>query len=208
MGFRNPMTAATSVDDGNALAPLMLAKGPGANNMFGQPTTKAALQLGTSAGTAHVSSTPTYKGNNEVDVSTPSYFGGGFSQLLLRNHPTDEGAAVEIKSVGDIALTPAAGYGVNTGAAPFAAGSLANFRFIAPTLVLTDANARATFNFPVPFPSTCWFVQAAPTGDFGYSFNWSVVSWTKTGCVIRAGKNDGTLLPSTSLFVQLWAAGV
>jgi hypothetical protein len=86
--------------------------------------------------------------------------------------------------------------------------SLSNFRFFAPQLVMTDASGYSQFNFPVPFANACWYVDATPAGDFGYSFNWGVVSWTKDGVRLRAGEpSTDAIIASTALTVKLMAVG-
>jgi hypothetical protein len=86
--------------------------------------------------------------------------------------------------------------------------SLSNFRFFAPQLVMTDSQGYSQFNFPVPFPNACWYVEATPAGDFGYSFNWGVVSWDKNGVRLRAGEpSTDAIIPSTALTVKLMAVG-
>jgi hypothetical protein len=86
--------------------------------------------------------------------------------------------------------------------------SLSNFRFFAPQLVMTDVSGYSQFNFPVPFPNACWYVDATPAGDFGYSFNWGVVSWTKDGVRLRAGEpSTDAIIANTALTVKLMAVG-
>jgi hypothetical protein len=215
VGFSQPITSAEGIDSGDEF-PNRLYKTGSAY----PPAETAVLEL---EGKVTLQREPTANGSRVslLGAETIPLNGlpDGRSAVVLADNEYDGYAAAEVVSAGNVRLRPAAGYGVDTAGAPFTAAaitaagalggaSLDNFRFFPGSLVLTDANARARFNFPVPFPTSCWYVDARTTGDFGYSFNWTVVSFDALGATIRAGKNDNTLLPNTTLAVQLWAVGV
>lgn len=139
-----------------------------------------------------------------ANLASPPNAGGLRSSLTLRGVDVgDEGAW--LSSSAAVYVAPAAGHRVNV-LAPLRADGLDNFRFYPAALVMTDASGYAQYNFPEPF-GECWFVEAATTGEFGYSFIWTVVSWTATGVLLRAGKPDGSLIVNASLVVKIMAVG-
>lgn len=147
---------------------------------------------------------PTNSGNARVTVAAPTLLlepgvePPEAARLLLHNHPTADGPAAELRSPGDVALTPAAGSAVRTTAPAFvgaltAAGalggaSLENVRMHPGALLLTDAAGYARFNFPVPFPVECWGGAVGAAGEFSYSFGVGLYNFDRFGVTIRAGR--------------------
>jgi hypothetical protein len=211
VGFSQPITSAEGVDSADQFPNRLYKTG----SMY-PPAETAVLEL---EGKPTLQTEPTANGTRArvLGPQVPTSIGDlpvdGQSQLQLSDTELDGYAAAELRSAGRVRLRPADGYPVDTFGAPLFSGpstatELRNFRFFAPLLVLTDAQGYSQFNFPDPFPNACWYVDAEPAGDFGYSFNWGVVSWTRTGARLRAGEpSNDAIIANTTLTLKLMAVG-
>lgn len=217
MGFRNPITTATALDSADQF-PIRMYK----TGSLYPPAQTAVLEL---AGLGTVKGLPTAHGQ-EVAVAVDDYVSPGYpdipgSSLHLRTDPSLDGAGAELRSTGDVVLTPFAGdafraagtarapslavAGTATAGTLTALSALPNF-VIASPVVLTNASGQCTWTFPTPFPTKLIGALLGTAGTFGSTYQAAFISGDRFGVTMQIGR-EGGVLASTSLVVSVLAIG-
>lgn len=195
MPVRPDTLTAESVDSGTA---------PGV--ALYETLTGAVLELG--SGTVETRATNT--GNTEVIVSAPTVLlepgeePPAGARLTLRNHPTADGPAAELRSPGDVNLTPADGYKVRV---PRLAVDVFEPLKTATPIVMTNPAGEARYTFPTPYPVGCFGATVGSAGTFGHSYTVSYLGADAAGVNVKIGRSDGSVLAGTSLLISVTAVG-
>lgn len=206
--FRDYNLTAESVEkDAGAGYALHSISGP---DVFGQPTEGTELVLGTTYGDVIVTAKATATGNVEAVVRHQDYLPGpGLdlvpgTRIILRSHPTADGPAVEVQSLGDVKLTPASGKAVLT--PRLACDDYTNFRIATP-IVATNAAGEGRYTFPTPFPVGCFGAVVGSAGTFGAGYIVTYLGADAAGVNVKLQAPNGALIANTSALISVFAVG-